>query len=386
MIKDNTLAAVLVIICFGLGFSQSDMAYEDALKAYETQDYQSAFSFFSQCAELDSTRTDCYEKAGQSAYRLGDIPAAKKFFHLLEKLDTSNYTAFSQLSTIYEMEKNAPKAIKYFNRLSGLYPENPIYYRKLGQQYQVSGLLNDAFENYARAFKLNPRDMFSIQGIAEIFIANKQYTEADSLLREGLALDSLNINFNLLIAQSKYRQKSFDSTVHYLDRIKYEIDLSPYFNKMFGYACIQIDSFEKSIPLLEKSLIDEGSKEYAHYYLATAYENLENEEYALFHYKKALEEGISANVDLYHRNLARMYNDRNNLREAIPHYQDAYKYGNDPLILFFLARACDVYYKDKSIALNYYRKYLKSGDQTAEYIQYSRERKQALQEQIHQGM
>lgn len=385
MNKDNTLSAVLLIFCLSIGLSQKDSGFLDALSSYENQDYQKAYDYFSACAKLDSLNIKCHEKAGQSAYRLGDIPEAKQYFHILEKLDTASYVAFSQLSSIYELEKNAPKAIKYYTRLKTLYPENPIYYRKLGQQYQAAGLIKEAFDNYSQAFKKNARDMYSIQGIAEIFIANKQYVEADSLIRKGLLLDSLNVNFSLLIAQSKYRQKAFDSTVHYLEKINYEIDFSPYFNKMFGYAYIQIDSFEKSIPLLEKSLVDEGSKEYAHYYLATAYEKLENEEYALFHYGKALEEGISENVDLYHRSLARLHNDNNELREAISHYQDAYKYGEDPLVLFYLARACDIYYKDKSIAVNYYRKYLKSGEKTTEYIQYSKDRKRALQEQIHQG-
>lgn len=382
----KTLFTILCVCLSLSAFAQSDWDASEADAAYDFQEYQKSFELYTKCIETDSTQIHCYERGAQSAYRLGDIPNAKQLFHKLEEIDTFNRIALSQLSAIYELEKNAPKAIKYYTKLRNLFPENPVYHRKLGQQYQAAGLMTEAFENYSAAYKLNKRDMFSIQGIAEIFIANKQYEEADSLLLEGLSLDSLNVNFSLLIAQSKYRQKLFDSTVHYLERIQYEIDFSPYFNKMFGYAYIQIDSFEKSIPLLEKSLIDEGSKEYAHYYLATAYESMDSTEWSLYHYEKALDEGISSNTDLYHRNLARMYNDAGKLREAIEHYKDAYKYGEDPLVLFYLARACDIYYKDKSVAVNYYSKYIRSSEPTVEYKQYAKDRRQILREQMHQGM
>jgi tetratricopeptide (TPR) repeat protein len=375
-------ASIVSFVCIDI-HAQADDQFASGSVLYENQNYKEALAVFESCVESDSTNLNCIEKAGLSAYRLGDIPLAKQHLLQLLKIDTFNSTALIQLSSIYEQEKNTPKAIKYYTALKKQYPQNSIYCRKLGQQYQSAGLLTDAFANFAEALKLNDRDLFTIKGIAEIFLSNKQYYEADSIIRKGLDLDSMNVNFNLLIAQSKYRQKSFDSTVHYLERIKAEIDLSPYFNKLFGYSYIQIDSFEHSIPLLEKALVDEGNKEYAHYYLAIAYENLDNQEYALHHYGKALEEGISENVDLYHRNLAKIYNEKSKLRDAIDHYKDAYKYGKDPLILFFLARACDKYYKDRNIAVNYYQKYIKSGDENEEYIRYAKERKRYLIEQIH---
>lgn len=367
-------------------FSQEDIDIAAAQTFFDQQDYLNAIPIYEKCVLSDSLNIDCYEKLSLSAYRLGDTPKARENYLALEKIDSTNKLALSQLASIFEQDKNSPKAIKYYHKLVKYYPENPVYFRKLAQNYQAAGLLTDAFRYYAEAYKKNNRDLFTIKGISEIFISNKQYAEADSIMLKGLEIDTMNVNLHLLIAQSKYRQKVYDSTVHYLDRIKYTIDFSPYYNKMFGYAYIQIDSFEKSIPLLEKSLVDEGSKEYAHYYLATAYYNLDNMEYALHHYNKALEEGISNNVDLYHRSLAKLYNDDNKLKEAIAHYKDAYKYGDDPLMLFYLARASEIYYKDKSIALNYYKRYIKSKHNNSEYIDYAKERSRHLKELRHQKM
>jgi len=364
--------------------SQTDSLSVEADKYYNLQDYAKALDLYEQCLVSDTSNVLLHENAAISAYRLGDVPLAKTLYQTIEKLDSTHRLALSQLATIYEQQKNTPKTILYYNKLIKLYPENSIYYRKIAQQYQSAGVITDAFKNYAKANKLNPRDLFTLKGLSEMFITNNQFVEADSTINVGLNMDTTNISLRLLIAQSKYRQKAYDSTVVHLEKIIGKLDFSPYYNKMLGYSYIQIDSFERAIPVLEKSLNDNGSKENAHYYLAIAYDKLENKEYSIFHYEKAIEEGISKNVDIYHRVLAKKYNEDNELKKAIEHYKDAYRFGNDPLVLFYLARASDVYYKDKNIAINYYTKYYKSKHDNEEYINYSKQRSKQLKELGHQ--
>lgn len=364
---------------------QADSTSLLAQQAYQEQNYLSALELYNACLTKDSSVIHYYEKGGLSAYKLGDTPKAKSLFLELVKRDSINKLGLTQLANLFEQEKNTPKAIKYYTQLVKLFPENAVNYRKLAQQYQSAGLNTEAFQNYSEAYKRNPRDMFSIKGISELFLLNKQYVEADSILRSGIAMDTLNINFHQLLATSKYRQKAYDSTVYYLVRIKGRVDLKPYFNKMLGYSYMQIDSFQRAIPYLFKSLTDKGDNENSHYYLATAYQKLDSVDYAKHHYQKAIEESISDNVDLYHRNLAKIFNQENELKSAISHYQDAYKYGNDPLILFYLARASDMYYKDKNVAIRYYDRFVKSEYDHAEYIKYSKQRKRYLKEAQHQS-
>lgn len=381
----NFILTLLSVAISSTVFSQMDSLKTLALDGYNEQNYVEALGFFEKCIALDSADFESYEKGGLSAYRLGDIPKARDLFLKLEKKDTLNKLAYTQLATIYEQQNNTPKAIKYYMKLNEMFPDNAIYYRKLAQQYYSARLFIDAFKYYGEAHKRNPRDLFTIKGISEMFLNNKQYNEADSMLIAGIAMDTLNINFHQLLATSKYKQKDYDSTVYYLKRIRGRVDLSPYFNKMMGYSLIQIDSFERSIPYLFKSITDHGHNEHSHYYLATAYSKLDSTSFALHHYQEALSEGISKNVDLYHRNLAKIYNEENKLKEAISHYQDAYKYGEDPLVLFYLARASDIYYKDKSIAIRYYSRFIKSGYDHAEYVDYSKQRRTYLKELKHQS-
>lgn len=377
--------SILALIFYCTSTAQLDSLLISASNAYDQQDYVQALDAYTALIAKDSSQIIAYEKAGLAAYKIGDLPRARQLFIQLEQKDSTSKLALAQLASLYEQEQNTPKAIKYYTRLTKNFPDNPIYFRKLAKQYQSAGLKRDASKHYQSAYNLNPRDQLTIKGLAEIYLMDKEYALTDSLLRAGLDMDSMNIHFNLLIANSKYRQKAYDSTVYYMEVIRGKYDFRPHQNKMLGYAYLQVDSLDKSIRYLTKAINDPGTKEYAHYNLGAAYEKKNDTEFALHHYQEAVKAGISEQIDLYHRNVARLFAKEEKLKEAIPHYKDAYKYGEDPLVLFYLARASDVYYKDKNIAIRHYNNFIKSGYDHEEYIQYSKERKRYLKEQQHQS-
>lgn len=362
---------------------QGKLSLDEANIAYENQDFQRAFVMYDSCIAVDSMQVVCAERAARCAQRLGNFRKAKELYHYLEKMDTTHTVCLIQLASIYEIEKNTPKTIKYYTRLTKIFEDNPIYKRKLAKQYQLAGLAREAFQYYGEANAINNRDILTITGLAELFIQNKQYNEGDSILREGLRVDDGNINLHLLYAMTKYKQKQYDSTTMVLYNIRGKIDFSNYYNKMWGFSYLQIDSLDRAINCLEKSLVDEINPENAHYYLGIAYEKKEDIPTSLFHFNKAAKAGISANQSLYHRNLARIYDKEGDLKNAIIHYKDAYKFSNDPLVLFFLARASDAYYADKNIAINYYSRYQKSDHSNLEYKAYAKDRKKYLREQMH---
>ena len=363
--------------------AQENAEFELAKHHYANQEYDNALQIWNSCVEKDSTSNYCKEQAGLSAYRLGMFPQSKEY--LLKIGNDPQYfkSAYVTLANIYEQQENIPKAIKYNTMLKDSFPDNPIYYRKLGALYLKAKLLTEAFPKYAKALALNPNDLISIKALSEIFIANEQFQEADSLLNIGLALDDESIGLTLLLAKNYYVQKEYDSTVVVLETLKGRHDFTNYHNKMMGYALLQIDSTDNAIWYLERSLVDESNPEYAHYYLANAYEIKEEYETSEFHYNKAIDAGASQGLHTYHRNLARIQKENSNFKDAIENYKWALKYRDDPTLILFLAQACDNYYRDKSIAINYYNKYLKSNDDNAKYKKYARDRISYLRENRH---
>ncbi|MEM9544758.1 MAG: tetratricopeptide repeat protein [Bacteroidota bacterium] len=374
---------VLLLCTPFIATAQSDL--RNAEKHFNEGNYLKAVVSAEQCHSKDSLEISCVEILANAFNKLGDQANAKKYFHKLEKLDSTNLNSYIQLAAIYEQQQRLPRAIKYYSKLNNMLPENPIYFRKNAKLFESVNDNQEAFRLYAQAFKLNPRDILTIKGLAELLIGNNQMMVADSLISSGLEMDSENISLYYLLARSKYKQKQYDSVTFILEGLRGKIDLNSYYNKLLGYSYLQIDSVELAIQKLQLALVDEPESEKLHYYMATAYEKQENAEGALDHYQKAAQYGRSPDLDLYHRNTARIAHQENKYKMAIAHYRDAFKYSEDPVILYYLASISDSYYKDKSIAINYYRRYIKSGHSNNEYQEYANRRSRYLKEIQHQS-
>lgn len=354
-------------------------------RQFNQGNYFEAITSSEKCLNIDSLNTKCIEILANASNKLGDQSKAKKFYHQLEKLDTSNLNVYVQLASIYELQQQLPRAIKYYSILNRLLPDNPIYFRKNAQLFRSVKDNKEAFRLYAIANKLNPRDLLTLKGLAELCIGNDQMEMADSLIQKGLSVDSENISLSYLLARSKYKQKQYDTVTLILEGLRGQVDLDSYYNKLLGYSYLQIDSVDLAIQKLQLALVDEEDSEKLHFYLASAYEKKKEIEGALFHFEKAVQFGRSPDLDLYHRNVARLANNEKDYRKAIEHYKEAYKYGKDPVVIYYLATISDIYYKDKSIAINYYNKYLKSGHSHKEFLDYAKSRSHYLKEQRHQS-
>ena len=356
-----------------------------AEQAFSSGDYMKAVENSEACINKDSTNAECMIVLANAAVKLGDFALAKKSFHALEELDSTYLGSYIHLASIYEQQQRIPRATKYYNILNKMVPDNPVYFRKNAKLYGSIGDKQEAFRLYAKANKLNPKDALTLKGLAEICLANNQVQMADSLIRKGIDVDRENISLYYLLSRSKYKQKQYDSVTVILESIQGMVDLNSYYNKLLGYSYLQIDSVDLAIHKLQLALVDEEESEKLHYYLASAFEKKENEEGAMYHFAKAVEFGKSPDLDLYHRNLARLANNAKDYKTALAHYKDAYKYGKDPVVLYYLATISDIYYKDKSIAMNYYKKYMKSGHAHEAYQEYASSRLQYLKEQKHQS-
>lgn len=378
---------ILIILPFIFYFlsaqAQVEDQYRKAKAHYANQEYTKALLIWEQCVKLDSANFYCQEQAGLSAVRLGMMAKAKRYFHAIENDSAYYKTAHINLASIYEQQENIPKAIRYNSSLKDSFPENFIYYRKLGALYSKAQFPTDAFTNYAKSLKINPNDLVSIKALSGLFMSNAQYSEADSLLKIGILLDEENLSLKLLLARNYYIQKMYDSTAVVMQSLIGKIDFTNYYNRIMGYSLLQIDSTDKAIFYLQKSLVDESSPEFAHYYLANAYEIKKDFETSIFHYEEAIIAGTSNGLHTYHRNLARILKESKQLKEAIENYKWAIKYRSDPLLVLYLAQASDDYYKDKSIAINFYRQYVRSTDENEAYKRYAKDRIQYLKEIQH---
>ncbi len=370
---------ILIWVYFStLGTTQS------YLESYKDGEYQKAYRVSMESYKKDSTDYKALKIAAKSAFALGDYAHAKKYFHELEQKDSTDVDIYIFLGNIYNQQKYLPRAIKYYTIVNKMSPENGLYFRKNAQLYDQYKQREKAFELYAQAYRINPNDGHAILGLANIFFETGQYQQADSLLQIGLENDSTDIRMKYLYSRSKYRQKQYASVVETLEGIRGMVDLDSYYFKLLGYAYLQLDSLDLAIGRLKMGLDRDKNDEKAHFYLANAYEKKGMAIDAMKEYNQTLEAAISPDIFTYYKRAARLAKMEKKYKTAIEYYRDALRYKEVPEIYYHLATCCDQYYKDKTIAINYYKRYLRLSKRDSDMRRYATGRMRYLKEIIHQ--
>lgn len=385
MLRIYLLSLILAFLASPLK-GQIDCEKEIA-KHYTESNYGLVLEIIKTCYP-DSTYSDNISNLlAKSLHRSGMYKDAKIHCERMVKDSIELPSAHQILGQIYDAEENSPKAIKHYLAIYKMDTTRAPTSKKLAGLYLKGGDKSSGFWYYKKAHHLNPLDISVITSLSEIFIENDQIGIADSLLNMAYQLDSNNVKVLLLSAKVFYMHSEYADAVYNLEKANHFVDFSPYFNKLYGYALLRIDSVDQAIYFLEKALVGERSnREYAHYYLATAYEKKEMQDYAIHHYQKALEEAISNNTSIYFRNLGLIYEEQKQYKEAIQQYKKGLDWndeGRNDMLWFYLARSCDYYYKDKAIAIRHYSTYMKSKDSNKELKKYAAERIKYLQGIVH---
>ena len=316
-------------------------------------------------------------------YQKGNFKEAKSILLEMKITDDNRKDIHKVLASICEQEENVPKALKYYLSLCALDSLNGVYHRKAAKQFMKAGANGDALDYYEMAYHNNPYDFLTIKSLADIYIEQYDTLKAKSLIEQAIAHDGNNVLYKLLKVKLYYKQSDYTTVVAVLDSIKGQIDFNSYYSKMLGFCKLQEDEIEDAIFWLQKSLSNDSESEHVHYYLSEAYAKQGNKEASLHHLDLALESAISDRTGKYYRNKAKLYDEKKMLKEAIKAYEEAYRYDKDPLMLYYLARASDIYYADKQIAIRYYEKYIRSTHNVEAYKHYAKERKNYLKEQLH---
>ncbi len=232
-----------------------------------------------------------------------------------------------------------------------------------------------------RAHRLNESDVEVIHQLSDLYLSLGSLEAAEKMVRKGLSLDGSNVKLLYDKARLYSKQKDYPTVIEAVEKAMAQGDTTDYYQMMVGIAYIKVDSLDRGIEHLQALVKRKQDNEHTHHYLGLAYLGKGETEEGKKHLEKAIELGVTPKMGRFQADLASVLEDGKDYAGAIEHYRKAWEYGGRPKHLFFLARNCDLYYKDKSIALRYYRQYLDTDHM--KFREYSRQRIAALKEIIH---
>lgn len=281
------------------------------------------------------------------------------------------------LAKLYLKQEHTSKAVKYYTLLAQHDTINSQYVRKLAHLYQKSNLLNEAQRYYQKAYELDSLDMLSLGGLIDIALAQDDMPTADSLLSIGLMVDSAYTKLLYQKTRIDFYYRRYPSVLSVYDRLAQQQDLSRKHLKKRGIAFLHLDSLDLAQQYLLQSLDPEHPDPSTYHYLSIAAERNNDIEAAELYAQRCIKTAFGENQVLYLTNAARL-KESSSKRNAIELYKIAEHFSPNADVLYKLATLSDLYYKDKSIAITYYQRFINRASTHDTRLSYARERMQYL--------
>jgi tetratricopeptide (TPR) repeat protein len=321
----------------------------------------------------DSLDINILQRKGYCYFRMGSYGNAIRQFQKIITLDSANRNALFQLGQLYARNNQFENSYDCYQKLILGDTANSFYYKQLAI---VASQANDmllSLSSFFKAVQLNPRDIEAFALLGNTLLEEEQYEVADSVLTEALKVNR-SPQLRLLLAKAQLGEEKYQDVIETTHQLMVKGDTIPAYARLLGISYFQLDQFDKVLPCM-KFLRKSGLKaEWMYYYIGVSFQQLHQSDSAIIYINKAIEEGISENISNYYTQLASAYEELKDFKSAIKYYKAAYESSKSDILLYHLARNYDVYYKDKSQAIAYYKRYLNSDDTIKIAREYTRYR------------
>ncbi len=386
--KFTLLFAILLSGCVfvnGQMTNTTDIKEQYALgvESLNNYQYQKALDHFYECHRVETNNKTYLQKLAFCYMKLGDFNEAKFSYNSLLKKDSTNVNAWSNLGSIYEKELNYSKASDCYQELLTIDSTNSYYFRQ--NAFMSMRLKNPirAIAYFSQAHELNEKDLVVINELSSLLLQLRQGLAAEEIINKGLKLAPDNLKLLYTKSDILHFKKDYETVVSTISHAMSMRDTSQYYQKMIGAAYLHLEQYDSCIFHLKEIVRKKEDSELTHYQLALAFKGIGDLEQSEVEYQAAIEKGISEHVGVYYKNLALLLDEQNKSKEAIAAWKKAIEYSpEEEVYLYFLARGCDNYYRDKKIARRYYRQYYDTKHK--QHREYVRLRIQYLNGIIHQ--
>jgi tetratricopeptide (TPR) repeat protein len=362
---------VVALLFVGLNFAAAQ-GLKEAEELVSKYQFQKALTVLE--ALPDTAGITVPLQSGYCYYRLGNFKLAIDRYNKALQLDSTNQVALMQLGQLYPRNGESDKAKRCYEKLIALDSTNSFYYKQFATFESSVNDMGVSLKLYSKSLALNPTDMESYASLGAILLELDDFIALDTLLKRGLARDSTQASLLVLQAKSQMGQQQYRGAVKTLGKLLDKKDTIPAYARLLGISYFQLNEYPNVVKCMNFLLNSNLKSEWVYYYLGVSYRELNDLPRSIEYMDKAIEEGISDNLGIYYSQLARTFEEKKDYKNAIHYYKAAYEKSKSKIMLYHLARNYDVYYKDKTTAIAYYKQYLLSDDTIKIAREYSRHR------------
>ena len=232
-----------------------------------------------------------------------------------------------------------------------------------GDAYNLAGLSDSALVCYRQALALKPRNEAVVSKAANLLLTAKDYDGVLSMTGEYLAMDPDNFTVAPIRGLAYYLSAQYDSAAVVFKRLEDlgadNYSLHYYLGQSYWHTDV---TYEAERELLKAWALDSSDANLAVSIAAVKtemYRPFEKQVKPLLEKAEAMIQPDSALVSRIHQQYGASYYRLEQFDQAIPHYQEAYRYNPSFIQAISTIAYCYERLKKYKEALAYYERYLK---------------------------
>lgn len=373
----------LLLLCFFTpSFAQQQKA-DDALllEYYQNQRFADALDYLKSQYPEPVTDLKILSSLAYTSQMAGKLADAESYYQRIYEKDSTNVSLLFSLGGINVRRGNHAKALIYYKKILQKDSSNFNVYKQLATLSQAMGDMTSSITYLKKANSLNPVDPDVAADLATTYINQKAYLTADTIITKAMEADTANLLLLRDKAIVNYQLEKFPQTIELCNKLIQQGEAGGEVINMLGGSYFMVKNYKDCITTFELLEQTKTATETSYYYMAMSYKALGNHEKAIGYFNKAIKEAISSNVDSYYSEMGDSYDKLHRLKNAANAYQKSLLYDPKPSITYYaLAYLYDSELKNKSSAIKYYKKYLKSNppEKQKSYLDYTKRRLKEL--------
>ncbi|MBS1529045.1 MAG: tetratricopeptide repeat protein [Bacteroidetes bacterium] len=177
----------------------------------------------------------------------------------------------------------------------------------------------------------------------------------------------------------EYAEQKFKDVITNSELLLTLGDHSAYILNKLGEAYLSVHNYQCSVETFS-AIPANYQTEGTFYYMAECYKQLGDQTKAIEYLNKAIDAGLSPNIDSYYSEIADSYTDLKKDKKALGAYQKSLQFHETPMTYYLMASLYDNNLKNGKQAVIYYKKYIaaKPPKNQQKYVIYANSRIEAL--------
>jgi len=348
------------------------------------QNYQKALSAYSEALQIEPKNADILGEIAENLSVLGNNQDAIEFYKKAIKVDPNNLVLAGKLGRVHINLKQYKKAYDVFAKIYEKDSSN-VYWNK---QFAFCSFRNfkrkQAVYLYEKVLEANPRDYGSYSNLIHSYNWRKQGNEIMATIEKGL--EQFPGDAGLILDRANYLFRSkrygpamlefenyFEADGDSIYEIALNYGISTYFAKQEEKAMSIFQDLDRANP-------NDGI---VLYYISLCHKKQKHYEDAEEMMRWAIEASHPSYLSEMYHHLGQIYGQQRKFKESITVLERAYELDPEKHeILFEIATTYEEYNSNKTLALNYYRIYLKEAKEGGENINYALDRITRIKEDL----